>query len=707
VPYYRDNLVTNLPLRRYLHERFLSGELPHWYPYESLGVPFIGQVASGVFHPATWLLLPFDPLAAVKLNLVLAYLVGAVGAYRLARLLPSSRPAAALAAVAFAYGGYALGVSSIVFYAMSQATLPWVAWAALRVARKRRTKDAALLGLAWGLMFLSGDPQGFLLCGLVVLVALVEGVDARRLVLFVAAGGVAALLCGVELLPSTVVAAQSLRVQGTPGPTMGLTWALHPLRLPELLIPGYIPDPVRFRVVGELLGGGTAVFATTLFAGGVTLLLACAGVASRRRVPLLKRAVPFFTRLRYPEKYVAFTWLALVPLVAAGLDHARARLDRWWKGALGLAAACGLLALLTAWRGLSADVWAALGRPLPAGDEVAGVVDAAWRSGLLWTALFTALAAGALWAARRRPQVLLALPLLAFLELWRGNGAHLPLVPRALFDAENPFVEAIRARSPEGPPPGRVLREVDPPVPSTVTGGGEPWVLANLYLLKADLSGLYGLPTLGDNLGAISARYATVLGAGSRMAPRRGPLFNGCFRVVDVRRPMGQGEERLAEEGALGLALLRSPCRPRAYLAGARPVGNLREATAALDALPPGVVVWEGGPEVAPEPVSGTVRWLEYRPELLRLEVDAAARSALVISDELTEGWRATIDGAPADLFLTLGVARGLVVPPGRHQVTLTYRTPRLLEGALASGLGLLGAVALILGGRRTRAPVP
>ncbi|HLL52030.1 MAG TPA: hypothetical protein VK447_00705, partial [Myxococcaceae bacterium] len=397
VPYYRDNLVTNLPLRRYLHDRFLSGELPHWYPYESLGVPFIGQVANGVFHPATWLLLPFDPLAAVKLNLVLAYLVGAVGAYRLARLLPSSRPAAALAAVAFAYGGYALGVSSIVFYAMSQATLPWVAWAALRVARKRRTKDAALLGLAWGLVFLAGDPQGFLLCGLVVLVALVEGVDARRLVLFAAAGGVAALLCGVELLPSTVVAARSLRVQGTPGPTMGLTWALHPLRLPELLIPGYIPDPVRFRVVGELLGGGTAVFATTLFAGGVTLLLGAAGVASRRRVPLafaalgglclwlalgdrggllplLKLAVPFFTRLRYPEKYVAFTWLALVPLVAAGLDHARARLDRWWKGALGLAAVCGLLALLAAWRGLSADVWAAVGRPLQAGDEVAGVV---------------------------------------------------------------------------------------------------------------------------------------------------------------------------------------------------------------------------------------------------------------------------------------------------------------------------------------------
>lgn len=50
VPHYGDHLVTNIPLRQYVAERQLSGELPQWYPYESLGVPVIGQIALGTFH---------------------------------------------------------------------------------------------------------------------------------------------------------------------------------------------------------------------------------------------------------------------------------------------------------------------------------------------------------------------------------------------------------------------------------------------------------------------------------------------------------------------------------------------------------------------------------------------------------------------------------------------------------------------------------
>jgi len=724
VPYYRDNLVTNLPLRRYLHERLLSGELPQWYPFESLGVPLIGQIANGVFHPATWLLLPFDPLNAVKLNLLLGYLVGLVGAYRLARLLPASRAAAACAAVAFGFGGYALGVSSIVFYVMSQATLPWVAWAALKVARKGRARDAAVLGVAWALVFLAGDPQGFALCALLAALVLVEGVSARRVVLLGVGGLVASLLIGVELWPSTVLAAQSLRVMGQASPTIGFHWALHPLRVPELLVPGYIPDPVRYRVVGELMGDGSAVFATTLFAGGVTLLLAAAGVASRKRLawafaalavfalwmalgdrggllPLVKAVVPFFKRLRYPEKYAAFFWLSLVPLVAFGFDHLRARSARWAKGAWVLAGLLGALALWIATRGLAADVWALVARPLREGDPAGALVDEAWSRGLGWTAFFLALAGAALWAGARRGLALLLLPGLLFVELWHGNGAHLPLVPRTLFEAENPFVSALRATAVEGAPSGRVLREVEPPVPSTVTEGGERWVLVNLYLLKADVSGLYDLPSLGDNLGGVSARYVSVFGPGTRLAPKLGALFDGCFRVVDARRPLAEGEARLSTEAAIGLSLLRAPCRPRAYLAGAQPVAGLRDAVTALEHLSPGTVVWEGGPALAAAP--GEVRWKEARPEHLLLEVDASAPTALVLSDELTEGWRATVDGAPAPLYPTLGLVRGLPVPAGHHQVEFSYRTPRFAVGALSSLVGLILAIALAFGARLRR----
>src|ERR1700687_5863991 len=76
VPYYRDHLVTTIPLRHYTRERLLNRELPQWYPYESLGVPVIGQIALGTFPPFTFLFLPFRAVTAEKLSLLLSYLLG-------------------------------------------------------------------------------------------------------------------------------------------------------------------------------------------------------------------------------------------------------------------------------------------------------------------------------------------------------------------------------------------------------------------------------------------------------------------------------------------------------------------------------------------------------------------------------------------------------------------------------------------------------
>ena len=56
----RDSYMFYPPLKQYLVERLSAGELPHWFPYESLGRPFIGAAHTGVFHPFTalYFLLP-------------------------------------------------------------------------------------------------------------------------------------------------------------------------------------------------------------------------------------------------------------------------------------------------------------------------------------------------------------------------------------------------------------------------------------------------------------------------------------------------------------------------------------------------------------------------------------------------------------------------------------------------------------------------
>jgi uncharacterized membrane protein YfhO len=75
----------------------------------------------------------------------------------------------------------------------------------------------------------------------------------------------------------------------------------------------------------------------------------------------------------------------------------------------------------------------------------------------------------------------------------------------------------------------------------------------------------------------------------------------------------------------------------------------------------------------------------------------------LVVSEAYFPGWQATIDGNLTPVFTVHGALLGLELPPGQHDVVLTYRPPVLMAG------GLVTALALVLSGflwlRRWRLP--
>jgi hypothetical protein len=76
-------------------------------------------------------------------------------------------------------------------------------------------------------------------------------------------------------------------------------------------------------------------------------------------------------------------------------------------------------------------------------------------------------------------------------------------------------------------------------------------------------------------------------------------------------------------------------------------------------------------------------------------------RSFVVVGDRFHAGWDATIDGAPAALYRTNALVRGLVVPAGHHRVHLEYHAPAtVVAGAM---LLVVGAVLLALAVRVDR----
>jgi len=75
-----------------------------------------------------------------------------------------------------------------------------------------------------------------------------------------------------------------------------------------------------------------------------------------------------------------------------------------------------------------------------------------------------------------------------------------------------------------------------------------------------------------------------------------------------------------------------------------------------------------------------------------------------VLSETAYPGWRAYVDGQPADLLRVDYDLRGVLVSPGEHQVTFVYRPWSVMIGLLVSLItaALLAAFVVV---RYRRAP--
>jgi hypothetical protein len=718
VPFYRDQLVTLLPVRAWVRERLLAGELPEWFPHEALGMPLAGQLVSQTFHPLTWLLLPFEPATGLKLAMLVAWALGLAGAYRLARASPVPREAAVVAAVAFAFGGYALGQASNAVYALAHGTAPWALVVVQRLRRRQRVEELAMLALVFALVLLAGDVQGFGLCvGLGG--ALLWGAPRRAWGAYAAGVLLALALAAPEFLPSLVVSGESSRRAGEGSERFGREWAFSAWRLPELVVGGFVPDLVRNLVAKELLGEPrNGLWSTTLTMGASVLACLLAGLpgAWRRHALLVvglgvafwlslgeagglwavaARLLPPVGWFRYPEKYLSAVWVAGIVPTALG---AAVLLDAGRRLLGAVAGAGGLLLALGAAAGRPGLLAPLLGERSAALTDpgVVRELSAAWERGLLVAGAALLVLALARVAAARVPLLLAAV---AFGELWLANGHHFPLVDPGVLAEANPFADAAKASAPSG---GRVVRAVNI-APVAISLGvtldtHEAWVRATRRALVASTASLDGVAGFKPNLALVPLRLRHLQ---QRLREVPGALGQAgvCFATLGLGPPAPAQE--LAVDAEHGLRLARLPCEPRAAWVAAEPAVD---RDAALRALAPGrrVTSWEGLDAAVPL-AEGPVTWRRDDPEHVELEVASAGGGALVLRDLLFRGWSAEVDGAPARLQAVDGALRGLLVPPGRHVLTFRYAAPGLRAGLGLAWAALAGLAVAFAWSRRRR----
>lgn len=744
---FRDAGYFFLPLRHVVAELLRAGEIPLWNDFASAGRALAANPNGAVFWPLTPLLAVLTPTALSLVHAALAVLLLVV-ALRWAGLSPW---AAATGGAVLLFSGAFQTLPILATTIASAAPLPLaaVALAGLdpsdaRGARRR----AAVAGLSLGVSLLGGEPVITAIGGAGALLlaaargALLVRSGERRAARGLAAWALAAallsvLVSSVQLLPALGELARSARGEGLRPEEGALFWSVSPARLLTLLEPRLTGDPFAERDE-EYWGAGTFDAGNPYFydlavgllplalaaaagrgrRGKAALLLAGAGalLSLGRHLPGYEAIGSLASFARYPEKWWLLSTYGLAAAAAAGAEAVfgeeepesrRGSRRRLAAACLVLAAPVlllGLLAFLSP-TALRSFLW---GLGLGTGTAPAPVVAeallpplvAASLSLVLCAALARRLAEGRL---GERP-VAAALAALFLLDGARRVAGSCPATPREAFERRTPALEAVLAEMPRGrffddaaDLPGVAVRR------AREAGGLDPLRPVTGVLFGVRYAGENDVDRMTSSRSFASVKRLASLPWGEEKLARL--VTQG---VAVVRTPLGgaelPGTEEIRRDGGDRLVRVLAP-RPEALLVPSAIVvgeGGSLDAASRDPALSLHTAAVElPGPGGERSCGTGRVETTERTASRLSLRVACeGAACLLVLARGFDPSFRAEVDGRAVPAAVADGFLTALEVPPGAHEVLLSYRNPLLLAGGLATGTGLLAAAALLLAAR-------
>jgi hypothetical protein len=673
------------PMHVFTARALRAGHLPLWNPHVNLGRPHLADLQAGVFHPTSLLYLLTPLPVAFALAAFLHFALGVIGLVKLAGHVGARAGAAFPVALAVFFGGSVASTlqTGSIECIEAVAYLPWLFLFAVRMQEQPAGRWLALGALTLALQLLCGHPQYTWLtvvgAGLFLLGRRlqwpVRSTSWRGMLLDAAwlavMGGWALAIDGAQTLPFLELARQGNRAEATPAfaSSFSMPWAdwaslVRPVSASFLVnwVDNLYPG-IWLTLAG--LAGLTRVRDRNV-RGLLAVCLVSLLVAAGDRTPafaVLYHLLPGVSMFRLHARMAVLIVLALA-LAAALVLSRPAALPR-------------LLPLVAA-------------TVLAAGAVIAVELRVA-ASARSWPAVAVQLAlilsAGALtaqWLRRGRPAIAAALVILALVDGARAT-VQLKRVYQAApyFPAEQAMTGALQAQLLPGAPPPRVSM----PYPYARENAG----MIFGYGTFTGYVSLTGNRVWSYLHGSLGLRAPALLNTvPSNEIYRFGPFPYRSMNLVfglDLARRQGR--------------LAPAP-DPRAYLAGAEPVSDWRQAIERMrlghDFHRSALV--ERALTVAP-PSGCSARITHFAAEEVALETDCPHPALLVLAEAWYPGWQVTVDGAPGECLPANAWMRAAPVAPGRHRVLFTFRPRALLPGAALSLLAL-AAVALTL--RRSRA---
>ncbi len=731
------------PTYHFAAEWWRQGIIPLWNPYLFAGMPFVGDIQSGIFYPLN--LLTFflsNPLTFGDLEYlsVLHFAVAGTGMYAFLRWgkleigdwrsevsdtphqqVSSQAPISIAAALA---GAIAFEFSDVFITHFGNLNLIAVAaWTPLvllfyrRGVRDRRPFFAVLAGIVLAIAFFAGHIQAFLFIVLaVVLWAAYEMICRWRSspVLPLGTLAITALiafgLAAPSLLPNLEMTQFTLRADYSY--EQAAQFSLPPAQLVGLFVPGFFgrapqnawaPWPrveVGYIGIFPLI---LALLAIVLRRDRLTqflslaallgLVLALGGYSTLHG--WLYQFVPGMAQLRAPARFIFLFDFATAALAALGFDLLLHALPRAAANAYKriVRVAPWVFLLVTLATGSTAFAMLALGQgqdPVLFNRLATATNALAFFILLLGIALALVVARGSRFF---RPKAWAGLALaLIFFDLF-SLGAYVDVTAS---DPSRAYAhpEAVTFLKAEAG-----LARID----ARGTGVDATW--------SADTGILYGLYAIdGDNPLVLAdyERYWQSLGS------RSTPLYD----LLNVRFLIGRKNVPL-DRSKFALAFADDPAveihENRSHMPRAMIVYDRRPATnhaAALDAIhasdfdPLASVVLEGesgeqrtqrteaGKSTSMIDVPPAAKITGYGPNEIVVQTSSGGDGVLVLSEVYYPGWRAWVDSSEAPVLRANYLFRAVELPAGEHRVRLLYDPWSFKIGAGLFAVTMAGLVA-------------
>jgi hypothetical protein len=719
----RDVTLWEIPARKLCAQLLKEGNFALWTDAYGGGQPFLANLKAAALYPAMvlYLVLPF--FTAFKLYFLVHVALTWTGTYFLGKSYALSRRASFLGASLFVFGGMYL--SSFEFY-NHLAALAWLPWILILLIRPlpRWAPRLAALAVLWTLSILAGAPEITLITLALATLQILFLASDRGRGLFFAAGSfvLALLISAAQLLPSFDLLKQSERSS-----SRFVEWSLEAvqlLNLPFANILGSDRAPGHHLYwAGHFFDRGYPLYYSLYLGLGALVLAAWALARLRERKVLFLGvstifflilasgkyspfgealgSIPLISSIRYPVKFLVGSIFSVCLLAGAGFDGLFNDQHKKRSAPFALAAALAAAALLFAL--FSHPLSEVLRRAfdISQASDTAEVRASFFSAALLAALIASAIFLSQLSAGWRRVAPLLLIAVV-ILDLAYHNRHINPLVSASFFN--QPVSASDKA------PPVRLFREND--VLQTFQRGKTDILRLARYARQT----AYPLTGIGDGVFYlfdedtldIYPREYRRLCEGIEKCPLEDRLkilrTEGCqYYVSRTRIPGLRVRELDTGEGGVFVHELAGPA-PRVRLVHERIVASSRDAklgaclrpdfdperTAIIDTPLP---LEDAGPGAEKE----SAEIAEIRQGVLRGRVSLSRAGIMVVPGNFAGGWRARIDGRPAEVFRANLSSKGVLVPAGIHRVELRYAPASFRVGMVISALGLLGLAALSL----------